>query len=342
MPRQEVIELVDNLVKQGRVQPAMRDMYIQDIENGLGEHLLRGADYTNKTKELAEQRRQAQAQIEQDKQAVQLERQKLQTWYQQAQQELDRANQIQRELPDLTAKMAAYEQTLKDYNMMGYVNLPEQRPAATTGGYTPTTPPAYPSATPTPPANKFLTQDDAAQALQNLFSTQGKVLTVMARHQQLFGTPLTDDLMSHYLSTGEDPEAHWRVKYAVETKEAELANRAREAEVARIREEERAKLMSEYALDPSRMGGGMPPTGQGLPPVLAQFAQSRATAHAVEAKGEEPLKPLLPEQKPELQAARDRIQASVELFNKNFDLNGLPTSEEGKRLYNKHFVSDQY
>lgn len=43
-----------------------------------------------------------------------------------------------------------------------------------------------------------------------------------------------------------------------------------------------------------------------------------------------------PEKKPELQASKSRISAAVDLFSKNFDVDGNPTSEVGNKLTKKY------
>lgn len=335
MANPEVERLVDDLIKQGRVTQEMKSEYVSLIERGLGDHLLRGADYTNKTKELADQRRQAEQWLAQERQKIQAEADRLKQWETSAKGELERSSQVMNQLPELTARVAAYEQKLKDYQIFDEVVVPPIK-APTPAITDPYKPPqqTQPGVT----VGKFITVDDANQFGNNLLQLVKKVSKIESEHRRLFGTDLDDDLIEHFQTTGEDPEQHWRVKYAVENKKREIESTRQEAERAKVREEERAKLMSEMALDPNRVVGGM---GQqhkgGLSPLLEAYTGSRALAHSENPVGDKKTNDFIPpEKRSEIPAGRERIAAASKMFAEHFDVAGNPTTDEGRRLSQRY------
>lgn len=341
MANRAIEDAVDDLIRKGRIADTLRDEYIRHFESNLQNDLLRGADYTQKTQKLAEERRQSEARFKSEYDKLQDERNRLQQWQGQVQQDLDEYGRVVRQMPELTAKVAAYEQMLKDYN------VPFDQLVTPTIQTTPE-PRKVPAMTPTTPEppKDTLSRDEAAAYIRDLTVLNGKAMRINAQHMKLYGEPLEEDLVTQFLTTGQDMEEYWRVKYAVDAKKAELQTRAREAEVAKIREEERAKLLSEITSDPSRVVGNQPfQRVGGLSPVMEKYAGSRALAHSKDAIGETPKQggdPVPPEKVPQLAAQRDRIRAASEMYMKNFDATGLPISDEGKRLYRKHFVTDEY
>ena len=66
MPNPAIEKVVDDLIASGRVQRELRGEYIAQLESGLKDDLLRGADYTNKTKQLAEEKRRLEDQVKSD------------------------------------------------------------------------------------------------------------------------------------------------------------------------------------------------------------------------------------------------------------------------------------
>lgn len=340
--RQIIEQMVDEKIQRGLIAPALRDQQIntlagnEEMAAAWAADLLRASDYTNKTKQFAEERRQASQQIEADRQRVQTERQRLQDWERTVQGQIAEANRIQADQTRLAAKAAAYEQTLRDYNMLGYVSVPEDEPVRTQ----PVTHPTNPVNPPNQPS-QYLSRDEANNAMQGMLQMSGKMMRIAGRHQQLFGAPLEEDLYSHYLTTGEDPERYWETKYAVAAKQSEIQAKQREAEIAKIREEERTKLMGELTMDPSRVVGAPQGVfGQNRNPVMEQYAHSRALEHAQNganldaATGTE--KWVAPEMKPEIAMMRERVDRAKDMFVKNFDINGNPISEQGRQFTNKY------
>lgn len=336
MPTQEVIQFVDQMVQSGRIPAGMQDQYINDIEAGLGQHLLRGADYTNKTKQLAEERRQAAAQLEVERQQLQAQRRQLEDWQRQVQAELERSSRLQTEVPELAARAAAMEQVLADYDMLDKVSF-QTRPNIGANPAPAYQPPTNSSTLKTP---DYVTKNDAMGALQNLFQTQEKINRIAAQHFQLFGQPLDDSLMSHYMETGEDPEQHWKVKYGVDARRDTINQQNREAEIAKMKEEIRAQVMQEFSTDPSRLNGSPWMTEQGISPLLAQYTASRALQHSQNDPNRSEVNVndyIAPELKPKIQSSRDSVDAAVRLFTQNFDANGNAVTDKGRQLNQRYY-----
>jgi hypothetical protein len=331
MPNEAIEKAVEDLITQGRIPRDLKNEYVSHFEKNLENELLRGADYTNKTKQLAEEKRQLQSQLQSEYQKLQSERQRLEQWQGQVQGELSKLDA----LPQMAAKLAAYEQALKDYQIYDQVHVP------TLPGTTPTPsyqPPVQPRTEPTD--GQFMTLKTAGAALRDFALLQSKVSRIQAQHQKLFGEPLEDDLVGHYLDTGEDPEQHWRVKYAVDQRKQHIFETNRLAEVAKIKEEARAEIMKELALDPSRIHGSPLGKPQGaLSPVMERYASSRALTHSQPHANDTAPAPgaiefVPPEKRPELAMSRERVNAATKMFNEHFDVNGNPTTERGKQLSN--------
>lgn len=348
MANQHITQLVDDLVSKGRIQSSMKDQYINlltaspELTDEFTGMLLRGADYTNKTKQLADERRQAESILQSEKQKLLDDRRKLESWESSAKTDLNEYNRLIKDLPDMTAKLAAYEQTLRDYQILDQVSVPAS---------TSPKPPMYnqnyqaPQAPPTSqtPLN-FLSRDDAAGALRDFAILNNKMNRIQAKHQRLFGEPLEDDLVTHFLQTGEDPEKHWEVKYNVETKQQEIATRTREAEMAKMKETMRAELMQEFSVDPSKVMGGPLQGKGGVSPLLEAYTQSRALSHSQNHANETVSPPAdsftPPEKRPEIAASRERVAAASNMFMKNFDITGNPTSDEGRGLSRRYAPQD--
>jgi len=334
MANPEIERMVDELIRKGRISNDMRSVYIKDIEEGgFNDSVLRGSDYTNKTKELAEQRRQAEQWLAQEREKIQAETNRLRQWESTARGELERANQVQSQLPELTGRLAAYEQKLKDYQIFDEVVVP---PIKTPTDSNPYKPPQQTQ--PTPPVNKFLTVEDANTFGANMLNLMKKVNKINNEHQRLFGQPLDDDLIDHFTQTGQDPEEYWRVKHNVPGRQAEIAAKQREAEIAKIREEERAKIMSEISMDPGRIVGA-PGSGNkgGLTPVLERYAHSRALEHSQNHADEKKVDDFIPpEKKQDIPSARERIAAASEMFHKHWDALGTPITEQGRQFSQKY------
>lgn len=342
MANKAIEDAVDDLIRRGRIAENLRTEYIAHFEKNLNNNLLMGADYTRKTQQLAEERRQAEAKIRDEYAKLQTERQELQKWQGQVQQDLDEYSRVIRQMPELTAKVAAYEQIMKDYSVpMDQVVIP-------TASHTPEPTRKVPTMTQTASETPKdgLTRDEAAAYIRDLTILNGKANRINAQHMKLYGEPIEDDLVTHFLTTGQDMEEYWRVKYGVDAKRAELASRQQEQERAKIREEERQKILSEITADPSRVVGGQPfhRTGS-ISPHLEQYMGSRALIHSKEAVGDRVdhrEEQLPPEKISQLAAQRERVRAASEMYMKNFDPSGVPITDEGKKLYQKHFVTDQY
>lgn len=123
--------------------------------------------------------------------------------------------------------------------------------------------------TPTEPTDKkepqvdmsdYLKAKDAQQAMIDALKVQNKLIAIAARHQTLFGKPLEDEqLVDRAIASGRTIEQEWEDHYKVADKRAEMAQAAQEAHDQRIREEERAKLLSELKLPETRPGTATSP-----------------------------------------------------------------------------------
>lgn len=338
MPNEAVEKAVDDLIAKGRISRDLRAEYIRDLESNLQNDLLRGADYTNKTKSLAAERRQAEEWLNQERQKIQAERQRLEHWQNQVGSQLEDYDKVMKELPSLTARVSAYEQALKDYQIYDKIDIPSVSPSIPSITDRKEQPRSMPEKNP-PADAPWLSREAAAGALKEFALLNGKIAKIQAQHMRLFGEPLDDDLYSHYMETGEDPERHWAVKYNVQGKREEINQKTREAEIAKMREEIRAEVMKDLALDPSRVVGGPSQTYKGgLTPVLEQYSQSRALAHSGTEGDNKQAPPdfVPPERRSDIAASRDRVARASDLFVKNFDVTGKPITNEGRELARRY------
>lgn len=336
MANEAVEKAVDGLIAAGRVQREMRDEYIRHLEQNLGSELLRGADYTKKTQALADERRQAEQWLNQERQKVEAERQQLRQWHGQVNGQLEDYDRVTEDMRRMAAENAAYKQALTDYQIIDKVAIPSisdpsSRPATRTTPQPTVRPQIEPSQT-------FLTREAGAGALRDMALLHGKVNRINAQHMKLYGEPLEEDLYSHYMETGQDPEEYWKVKYNVEGRRNELAQKQRESEMAAMREQIRAEVMQQITSDPSRVigGQGQHPVG-GLTPVMERYAQSRALANnPVQDKENKNPDFVPPEMKPDIATSRDRVNRAANMFATNFDTLGRPTTEQGRELARKY------
>lgn len=320
--RQQIETTVDEMVKAGRIQEGMRSQYVdllakdEAVAQEFAGRFMRHDDYTRKTQEVARQRQEAQAAIEADRARVAQERQALQQWETEARAEMQRLKAQADQYPELQSKVAAYEQALRDFNMMEHVQVPQG-----TGGQPavpPTNPYAPPLAQPAQPQSNYLTREDVGLFAQQMLELNAKTLRIAGQHQRLFGQPLEDDIITEAMTAGQDPQAYWETKYNVAGKRAEIATREREAEIARIREEERAKIVAEYATDPSRLNGGQFALDANQVPTSKAFetfsSRGLATTDA----------PPAPELAHPQLAKQQRVDRAAAAWDKLFDASGNP------------------
>jgi hypothetical protein len=327
MANEAIERIVDQQIASGRISKDMRDTYIRDWETGLGDQLLRGSDYTRKTQQLAEERRQFNAAVEKEKEKILQERQRLDQWRERAESELGK-------MPELTARLAAAEQALKDYKIYEEVNLPP------VGNGNPALPKPFQLRQQQQETPSGLTREEAASYIRDLTILQGKANRIGIQHMKLFGEPLEEDLVTHYLTTGEDPEQYWRVKHNVEQRQRELTAKQEEAKEIAMREQIRSELMREFSTDPSRLAGTPSPTFGRQTPLFETYAASRAATHSQNHANDNPAPSaddfVPPEKRPEIQAARDRQASASRMFLENFDALGTPTTQRGQELFKKY------
>lgn len=346
--QEQIAKIVDEGIAAGRISAAARQVWIGNFtaDPAAAEYFaggfMRQADYTNKGKERAEQERQYQAQIAQERQQVQADRQRLQQWETQANAEIARLRATEGDSIRYRQAVAQYQQVLKTYNLSEYDPL-AGGDAGTNGAPVPTqgyqnppafTPPVQPSQ---PQPQNFITSDQAVQALGNVVDLTGELQAIMAEHQYLYGGPMRENLIQEARQANQlnNIRGYWETKYNVQGKRAELDQKNRESEYDRIRQEERAKVLAEIQADPARVNGG------GLfnpePSPLNNYMTSRAVQHSpVPTAGEQAQNPAgqtrpLPEQIGHIRSKQDSISAAVSAFQRQFNPDGTPLNGRDSR-----------
>jgi hypothetical protein len=93
-----------------------------------------------------------------------------------------------------------------------------------------------------------LIEDRARELAAGTAGYFGSVLSISHQHRQLFGKDIDpSDLIKQAMLAKETPDAYWKKTYNPDARREELAKKADEERVTKIREEERAKVMSELA-----------------------------------------------------------------------------------------------
>jgi hypothetical protein len=320
--REQIEQSIDEAIRQGRVASTARDQLIQTMASDeptaqyWAGQMLRAGDYTRKTQELAAQRAAHQAEIEAERQQIQQERSQLEQWQSTAQAEINRLRNLEGQQAQIMAKVGAYEQLLRDYNLTDQIQTgPVSTPPSPSVSYTADHRPAA-----SPQSPQWISREDASQALTGLMDLQGQALKIMAQHQTLFGAPPDDldELMRTSLQTGQPITDLWRTKHNVEGRQAQMTEQKQAAERAALREQLRSEIISEMFTDPSRLTGGHPLQAQSLP-VFDAFGkppiegESRAT----------------PESRPVMATARQRVEEAADFFIKHFTPDGTPRQTGG-------------
>jgi len=322
---------VDRLVKEGAIAEGMRQQYIdlfskdEKAQQRFAGLLSMDRDYTNKSKANAEWKRQQEAELEAERQRFALERAALEQWERDARAEVDRLKRLEVQYPELTAKIAAYEQAIEDYGLKEQVKIPTISREDVMPTY-PTQPasPASPAVPATAQGN-YLTREDVGNFAQQLLSMQGTAFAIAGEHQRLFGQPLSDDIITEAMNAQQDIRQYWESKYNVQGKRAEIAQRDKEAEIARIREEERAKLMTEFATNPTKVIGNTP--GAFSDPRFSKSNEVFDTFSSRAVPGESA--PVAPELVPPQLAASQRVQRAAAAWSQMFTPDGVPKSGGG-------------
>jgi hypothetical protein len=138
---------------------------------------------------------------------------------------------------------------------------------------TPTVEDPNKNAQPAQDMSEFMKTKDAQQAMIDALKVQNKLISIASKHQVLFGNPLDDEaLVDRAIQSGRTIDQEWEETYKVADKRAEITAAAQAAHDQRIREEERAKVLSELKLPEARPGA---PTS----PVSDMFKSSIDTAN---------------------------------------------------------------
>lgn len=321
--RSQIAENVDALVKEGAIPADMRERYIEmmaadeKVAERFAGMLMRAGDYTRKTQSLAEQRRQAEAELAAERARVAQEQAALKQWEQEARQEIENLRLAATQNPALQAQIARYEQKLADYNLLeegDRLPIPNEVPKPKGE--------AMPVQQQEQNLN-YLQRDEAASAIRDLMSLQGQIVAIAGEHQALFGKPLTDNIFQEALNAGvQDIRQYWESKYNVSGKRAEVEAASRAAEIERIKAETRAAVMAELTADPNRVLGGQPFQPSQPSPIFDRYAASRAVVPTAE--GTKGLREIAPELRPDGQAHEFRVNRAMERFMKDFNADGSP------------------
>lgn len=173
-----------------------------------------------------------------------------------------------RHMNELSAKSKTYDENAaalaEQYNqLVAYTDAVEaERDAAqralTTKLENPTVTPnaAAPVVVGAAPATSAMTKEEIATMLDQRARElaagaqgyYGEIFEIQHEHQALFGKSINGkELMKEATLAKQTPEEYWKAKYNPEARRAELAKQTDDARITKIREEERAKVMSELA-----------------------------------------------------------------------------------------------
>lgn len=126
--------------------------------------------------------------------------------------------------------------------------------------------------------SQFIQKQEAQDAMINTLKVQNQLLSIAARHQTYFGKPLDDEnLVDRAITSGKSVVQEWEDTYKVVEKREEIAVAAAETHDQRIREEERAKVLSELKLPETRPGAPTSPIYDAIKQHVAQTADERTT-----------------------------------------------------------------
>jgi hypothetical protein len=327
-PRQQIEARVDEAIAKGALPPAERQATIEFLSKDdsraqfFAQELAGGSYFGTRAKQEAEARRKSQEDIERQRAAVQAEKQALEAWSRDARAEVDKARAIEDEHKRLIAENAALRQVAKDYNIEEELTVQPQR--RTDIPMDQRIQPTVDGKLRDVQTGRFVSEERATQAFQELIGMTSKAMSVQAEHQQLFGAPLTDSIIEEAIAAGNpDIKGYWEAKYNVPAKRAQLAEEQRTREIARIREEERNKVLAEMAIDPSKFVGASPGYTPQSSPLANAYMQSRAS-EMNPVNGVEGTQVIPPEKRSDVQTMRERIAAGVQSYNKYFNIDGTP------------------
>ncbi len=325
-PRQQIEAQVDWAIQNGKIPATDRAKHIEFLTSNAdfyGSALAGGARFTQQAQEMAAQRRQLEEQAAIERRKLEAERAELSAWSRDARAEIENANRIRAEHEALIAENGRLRQIAEDYNFK-----PEDLPPSTRTSPTPR--PAQPVYDPNsqrardPQTGRFLSREEGTKFAEGVINMTSGAMKAAAEHFRLYGEPLADNIMEEALNAGEtDVYRYYAGKYNIEAKRAELAEKAREAEIERIRVEERQKVMTEMALDPSRFVNGTPGYQPQTSPLADAYMHSRAAAQNP-VSGQEGTAIVPPEKRSDLQMNMERVNRGAEAFAKHYNPDGTP------------------
>ncbi len=127
---------------------------------------------------------------------------------------------------------------------------PNPNPAPVVGaapGSTPTPAPVVPAGM-TKEEIATMLDERARQLAAGAQGYYGEIFEIQHQHQQLFGKPINGkELMKAATMAKQTPEEYWKATYKPDEKREELAKKADDERITKIREEERQKVLSELS-----------------------------------------------------------------------------------------------
>ncbi len=344
-PRQQAEQIVDGWVRAGTIPQADRDRYIQTlaaddkVANAFAGGFMRHGAFTQKTQEFAETKRREMEAVERERQKVLEEANRLRQWETKTTSEIQRLQQIEAQLHQKEAELAAYRQAATDYGIESVVSKPAPSAQQIPSPQQFTAPSAQGQQMPQSNGNgAYLGREEAASYIRELVTMQGNALKIAAEHHRLFGHPLEDDILTESMQAQQDPRQYWETKYNVASKRAEIAEAQRIRERADIEAQVRAQVMSEIAANPQNVLGVAPALGvadKSL--VFDTYVKNRITdlkqVHSpttATGDGQGATSPMgtpprvVPEQIPPMAAQYSRITDAASDFNQNFSVDGKP------------------
>lgn len=275
MPNQKAIEAAKGYI--GTLSAARQKAYaglLKDDEalEELGQNVMLQADYTKKTQEAAEMRKS----LEKEAEALKARRDELEAWREKANKKFDSSLKEQETLRTRLTEAEARMQTLAAKYQIPEEEIKLQmqatgQDAATAAAKVADQGGKAAQAGQGADMSQYLSQEMFQQESASLAVANAQVFDLMREHEKLFGEAVrAEDLIKGALQKGTSLRQYWEDQYKVADKRQEVAAQERADWERKIREEERAKIASEYEGQGLNPGTAAPRSGQGSP-LLARF-----------------------------------------------------------------------
>lgn len=276
MPNQKAIEAAKGYI--GSLSAARQKAYaglLKDDEalEELGQSVMLQSDYTRKTQEAAETRKA----LEKEANDLKERRAALEKWREDANKKFDstlkeketlqtRLTEAEARMQTLSAKYQIPEEEIKlQMQATGQDAATAAAKVANQGGK------AVQAGQEGADMSQYLSQEMFQQESASLAVANAQVFDLMREHEKLFGESIkAADLIKGALQKGTSLQQYWESEYKVADKRQEVAAQERADWERKIREEERAKIASEYEGQGLNPGTAAPRSGHGSP-LLERF-----------------------------------------------------------------------